>query len=448
MTYVAASTKPFTARAPAVLRICLCAAACVLVAEMFGVIKLPLGDGMEIALFPFIWALVLGGLWGLISPRLPRALQIDPSAQALSATILQPVLLIFIAKLGFLVGGAVPKILSSGWALAFQEFGHFLGTMLLGLPLALLLGIKREAIGATFSIGREPSLAIIAERFGMASPEGHGVLAEYLTGTVIGAVFIALFAGLITSLHILSPLALAMGAGIGSGSMMVAASSAIAAQQTPEMAKDVAAFAAASNLITTTIGTYFTLFLSLPFTIWAYGFLEPRLGRWRAPARAETAELVQPQREEIRLNNIQLAIVWFLTGVIALVGNYIAFSTVPTIDVVEGMVIIFVSVVLGHMLNRLFGAAVPAVLWVSLIAMVMTYPSMPFAPTVAALTGQINFLALATPVIAFAGLSIARDVPVFRKLGWRIVVVSLVANAGTFLAAAFIAHFFVAAGNG
>jgi hypothetical protein len=45
----------------------------------------------------------------------------------------------------------------------FQEFGHFFGTMAISLPIALLLGIKREAIGATFSVGREPSLAIIGE---------------------------------------------------------------------------------------------------------------------------------------------------------------------------------------------------------------------------------------------------------------------------------------------
>ena len=43
------------------------------------------------------------------------------------------------------------------WALAFQELGHAFGTMVLALPLALLLGIKREAVGATFSIGRENS---------------------------------------------------------------------------------------------------------------------------------------------------------------------------------------------------------------------------------------------------------------------------------------------------
>ena len=83
----------------------------------------------------------------------------------------------------------------------FQEFGHAFGTLALGLPLALLLGIKREAVGVTFSVGREGNLAIIGEKYGMASAEGRGVLAEYITGTVLGALFIAVLAGFITSLH-------------------------------------------------------------------------------------------------------------------------------------------------------------------------------------------------------------------------------------------------------
>ena len=55
-----------------------------------------------------------------------------------------------------------------------------------------------------------------------------------------------------------------MGAGVGSGSMMSAAAGAVAAQQDPAMAKTVITLAAANNLITTTLGTYFTLFISLP----------------------------------------------------------------------------------------------------------------------------------------------------------------------------------------
>jgi hypothetical protein len=75
--------------------------------------------------------------------------------------------------------------------------------------------------------------------------------------------------------------------------------------------------------------------------------------------------------------------------------------------------------------------------------MALTHPAMPYSAEIAALTGKVNLLALATPILAFAGLSIAKDVPAFRRLGWRIVVVSFMANAGTFLGAALIAQFWL-----
>ncbi len=193
-------------------------------------------------------------------------------------------------KLGLTVGGALPQVREAGWALVFQEFGHALGTLARGLPLALLLGIKREAVGATFSVGREGNLVIIGEKYGMASAEGRGVLAEYITGTVLGALFIAVLAGFVTSLHIFDPLALAMGAGVGSGSMMAAAIGAIAAQQPESMRAELTAIAAASNLLTNVVGFYFTLFLSLPLCSFLYERLEPVLGRFskRQPVAQRT----------------------------------------------------------------------------------------------------------------------------------------------------------------
>lgn len=53
-----------------------------------------------------------------------------------------------------------------------QELGNPDWLRRTGHARGMMLGIKREAIGATFSIGREPGLAIIGERFGMDSPEG------------------------------------------------------------------------------------------------------------------------------------------------------------------------------------------------------------------------------------------------------------------------------------
>jgi len=416
------------------------AALVLLIAELIGSVSIPLGPG-KVMLLPMIWALLLGAAIGLASTRLPQGLSVSRSAQVRSAAILQYALLIFIAKLGLVVGGSLPTVIAAGWALAFQELGHFVGTILLGLPVALLLGIKREAIGATFSVGREPSLAIIGERYGMDSPEGRGVLAEYLTGTLIGAVFMAIVAGFIASLNIFHPYSLAMGAGIGSGSIMAAAAGAVAAQQTPEVAKEVMALAAAANLITTTLGTYFTLFISLPLAVWGYRVLEPRIGRTTKASFAQSAVDQTVVDEPVELGWSGRLSAWFAAAGLALLGTFVATKTLPAAALIAVALMIGAAVV-GELLCQLFRRKVPAVCWVSLVAMFLTSPWCPLAPQITAAANSVGVLAVITPMLAFAGLSIAKDIPAFRRLGWRIVVVSLTAGFGTFIGAVFIAELF------
>ncbi|WP_035687275.1 DUF3100 domain-containing protein [Bradyrhizobium sp. Cp5.3] len=416
-------------------------------AELIGSFTIQAGPG-PIILLPLLWALLLGCAISLARGHLPNALKMETRSQWYASAVLQSALLLFVAKLGLLVGASLPKILASGYALLFQELGHFFGTMVFGLPVALLLGVRREAIGATFSVGREPSLAIIGEKYGMNSPEGRGVLAEYITGTVVGAVFIGLLAGFVAGLGVFRPDALAMGAGVGSGSMMAAASAAIAAQQTPEVAKEVAAFAAASNLITTTVGTYFTLFISLPFAVWAYSVLEPVLGKIGLKPRvqlpdvesnANQDELMEGAQREFSIS--ERIVAWVATGAFALVGNWLAYKNAP-FDALPGLAVMLAILAVGYAAYRLTGSRIPAVCWVSLAGMIATYPGVPYAADIAALTGKINFLALTTPMLAFAGLSIAKDIPAFRRLGWPIIVTSLMANAGTFIGATLIAQCF------
>lgn len=422
------------------------AGAIILIAEFIGSFAFKIGPG-KVVLLPMIWALLLGAALGLASSRWRGVAGLDVKTQFLAAAILQPALLLFVAKLGLMVGGALPKLAAAGWALAFQELGHFVGTIMLGLPLALILGIKREAIGATFSVGREPSLAIIGEKYGMDSAEGRGVLAEYLTGTVFGAVFIAIFAGFVASLHIFNPLALAMGSGVGSGSMMAAASGAIAAQQTPEMAKTVLTFAAASNLITTTVGTYFTLFISLPMALWGYRLLEPLIGRNSKASDASSAiEASRPRLGDVETSPPELSyggklLAWVITALFALACDWITHGTSP-IRALPGMLIMVLATVVGDAFATASGRKIPAVCWVSIAAMFLTSPLCPWASQISAYSSQNDFLGVTTPMLAFAGLSIAKDIPAFRKLGWRIVLVSFVANAGTFLGASIVAQLF------
>lgn len=280
----------------------------------------------------------------------------------------------------------------------------------------------------------------------MDSAEGRGVLAEYLTGTIFGAVFIAIFAGFVASLNIFDPLALAMGSGVGSGSMMAAASGAIAAQQSPEVAKSVLTFAAASNLITTTVGTYFTLFISLPMAVWGYRLFEPVIGRTtRASSTSDASDNTRPRLGDVETEAPTLqyggkALAWGATAVLSLVCDWIAHGTTPLEVCLEW--------------RSWWSRWLPVMPCVpSLDARFRRFAgyrssrcSSPLHGVARAhfaeLSAKNDFLGVTTPMLTFAGLSIAKDVPAFRRLGWRIVLVSFVANAGTFLGATLVAQIF------
>lgn len=237
----------------------------VCIAEAIGVQKFGL-----VVLLPLLYALVLGGIVSL-----PRLKILDTPTMERASQFMPIAMLVLIAKIGLDIGPNISMLLNSGLALIMQEFGHFFGTLIFGLPVALLLGMRREAIGACYSIDREANVAIIGEKFGMDSPEGRGVMGMYICGTVFGALWISVLAGVVAQLDWFHPHALAMGAGIGSASMMAAGTGSIIAAY-PHEAELISAYAAAANLMTSVLGIYFALFVSLPVTIKIYEFVMER----------------------------------------------------------------------------------------------------------------------------------------------------------------------------
>lgn len=232
----------------------------VIISEYIGVVKFNLGKGI-VALFPMLYAMIFGILTKYL--KVSNEKDMTDAGSLVSVT-----LMLLMAKYGTLIGPSFPKIVSASPALILQEFGN-IGTVLLGVPIALFLGLKREVIGAAHSVAREPNVAIIADRYGLDSPEGEGVLGVYIVGTVFGTIFIGLLASFLAAYTPLHPYSLAMASGVGSASMMTASVGALSTLY-PDMAETIAAFGATSNMLSGLDGVYMSIWLSLPLTEFLY----------------------------------------------------------------------------------------------------------------------------------------------------------------------------------
>lgn len=240
-------------------------------ADSIGQIQIPLGPGKFI-LFPIFYSLILGILSG------PQVTKIIGSRQVKAASKLVIVAICpFIAKLGINAGASLEVVLSAGPALILQEFGS-LGTILLAMPLALLLGLKRESVGATHSINRESNLALITDMYGPDSPEARGSLSIYIVGGMVGTIYFGFMVSVIAVLGIFHPYALGMASGVGAGIMMASATASLA-EIYPAMADQISALASASETISGIDGIYMTIFLGIPLCNFLYRKLEPKLGR-------------------------------------------------------------------------------------------------------------------------------------------------------------------------
>lgn len=252
-----------------------------IIAEAIGVIAVPIGIG-TILLLPLLYAFILGLL---LNPNVIRKAGTWLGQREVRAASPMIVIAImpFIAKFGTIIGPSMQQLIDAGPALILQELGN-LGTIVLALPVAvLLLGMGREAIGATFSVAREPNIAIIADKYGLKSPEGAGVMGVYVIGTLFGTFIFAILASLLSTSGWFSIEALAMACGIGSGSMMAACSGALA-HAVPEMEDQILALAGASNVLTYATGMYLCIFVALPVTEKLYDLMTR--GRDKAASKA------------------------------------------------------------------------------------------------------------------------------------------------------------------
>jgi len=414
------------------------AAAIAVVCELIGQVPVDVGIG-KIVFFPMVWGILLATLISVQKLR-PLGVPLQKAASAIVGTTV----LVLVARLAFNVGPNLELLVDAGPAILLQEIGHLLGTVGLALPLAVLLKMGRATVGATFSLDREPSFAIVSEKYGADSDEYRGVLTMYVFGTLFGAVYITLLASLLSSSGTFDPLALAMGAGVGSGSMMAAATGSIVTAY-PGDEQGILALAAVSNLLTTLLGVYVGIYVALPLAHRLYAALTRRRGAAAVTGTPDVAagERNRAFREEFSANSGTVDVPLRVSlPVIAVLGTVTASIAAGAFSwtIVAGYAALVALVLVGVGLGKLV-RPISSVIWITTLGAALSSPWSPVGETLAGWASSISILSLATIMLTLAGLSLGKDMGLLKNVGWKIVPVGLVAITASFVLSTLIAEF-------
>ena len=246
--------------------------AILIVSVFIGVREIKITENISFLLLPITYAIVIGML-----VYLSKHIKWIGDEEAKIAEGIMAILLgVIISKLAISSGESIYMIFNVGPALILQLLGD--SCTIIALPVALLLGFRREAVGMTSSICRDPNVAIVIDRYGVKSPESRGVLFIYILGPIIGTLYMSFLASLCVTLLPMHPYAYAMASGVGSASMNAAGLVPLV-NMYPSMSTQLEAFAGCSNVLSSAFGIYMFLFISLPLTEKFYSWLSPVLCR-------------------------------------------------------------------------------------------------------------------------------------------------------------------------
>ena len=143
--------------------------------------------------------------------------------------------------------------------------------------------------------------------------------------------------------------------------------------------------------------------------------------------------------DERKINVGFQAAMLLIVAALGLFSNWIATGTNPLVAL-PGMAILYVVSVAGLTLARFVPFYLPSVAWISLLAILITIPGFPGAQLITSEVDALNFLALATPALAYGGLALTQnEFSIARHSGWKIVIVAILVMFGTYIGSVIVA---------
>mgnify|MGYP000317268776 FL=1 len=129
-----------------------------------------------------------------------------------------------------------------------------------------------------------------------------------------------------------------------------------------------------------------------------------------------------------------------MVSVIIILTNVIGYK-MPVKDSIIGVLLLSAISLIGLTISKFMSRFVklPSMMYVSLLGLLLACPVSPVKDIVVGTTNPVAFLAPATALGAFAGISLGKDLKDFAKMGWKLVLITLFVITGTFIFSALVA---------
>ena len=129
-----------------------------------------------------------------------------------------------------------------------------------------------------------------------------------------------------------------------------------------------------------------------------------------------------------------------MVSVVIILTNVIGYK-MPVGDSIIGVLLLSAISLVGLTISNFMSHFVklPSMMYVSLLGLLLACPVSPVKDIVVETTTPVAFLAPATALGAFAGISLGKDLKEFAKMGWKLVLITLFVITGTFIFSALVA---------
>ena len=129
-----------------------------------------------------------------------------------------------------------------------------------------------------------------------------------------------------------------------------------------------------------------------------------------------------------------------MVSVVIILTNVIGYK-MPVGDSIIGVLLLSAISLVGLTISNFMSRFVklPSMMYVSLLGLLLACPVSPVKDIVVETTTPVAFLAPATALGVFAGISLGKDLKEFAKMGWKLVLITLFVITGTFIFSAFVA---------